>query len=71
MEIPWSQLGRKAVVIKVEGVHVLAYAKYQVRNRADLSPVDPSYPVDRWMTINRPHNPLNHIHKSNTQNTVG
>lgn len=31
VEIPWSQLGRKAVVIKVEGVHVLAYAKYQVR----------------------------------------
>lgn len=34
VEIPWSQLGRKAVVIKVEGVHVLACAKYQVR-RAD------------------------------------
>ncbi len=31
IEIPWNQLGRKAVVVKVEGVHVLAYAKYQVR----------------------------------------
>ena len=55
VEIPWSQLGRKAVVIKVEGVHVLAYAKYQVRNRADLSLVDSPYPVDRWITDNRPH----------------
>ncbi len=27
--IPWTQLRRKSVVIKVEQVHVLAYAKYQ------------------------------------------
>jgi hypothetical protein len=35
IEIPWSQLGRKAVVVKVEGVHVLAYAKYQVGRSSD------------------------------------
>jgi len=29
IQIPWNQLGGKPVVVKIEQVHVLAYAKYQ------------------------------------------
>lgn len=29
IQIPWNQLGGKPVVVKIEEVHVLAYAKYQ------------------------------------------
>ena len=35
IQIPWNQLGGKPVVVKIEEVHVLAYAKYQWEEAAN------------------------------------
>jgi hypothetical protein len=35
VQIPWNQLGRKAMIVKLEQVHVLAYAKYQWEDEAN------------------------------------
>ncbi|EKU20589.1 vacuolar protein sorting-associated, partial [Nannochloropsis gaditana CCMP526] len=35
VQIPWNQLGRKAVIVKLEQVHVLVYAKYQWEDEAN------------------------------------